>query len=371
MKGKIGAVIMAISLLAGGCTWNESNYVSITPHLDQQTPARQEIIRATNYAELCTALTDLVDSAATSGIISVAEYSVGKSQQDMERAVAYVCGEFPMGAYAVEHINYETGTRGGLAAFAVTISYRHTPAEMKKIRSTSGAEGVRSAIYAALNQLDTALVIQINHFEETDFQQLVEDYALQNPNVVMEVPQVSVGFYPDSGTSRMAEFTFTYTTSRDALRGMRSEVQSLFDAAKIYVSEDASDHEKSTQLYSFLVERYDYKLDTSITPAYSLLRHGVGDSRAFAMVYGAMCRSVGLDCRMVGGTRDGVSWFWNVLQEDDTYYHVDLVHSMENGHFLQLADEEMAGYVWDYSAVPPCGIPVSTEPDYPPNIFMY
>ena len=44
------------------------------------------------------------------------------------------------------------------------------------------------------------------------------------------------------------------------------------------------------------MERYDYRIETSITPAYSLLRHGVGDSRAFAVVYAAMCQQAGLEC---------------------------------------------------------------------------
>ena len=111
--------------------------------------------------------------------------------------------------------------------------------------------------------------------------------------------------------------------------------------------------EKYAQLSSFLTERFDYQYDTSITPSYSLLCHGVGDSRAFAVVYAAMCQRSGLDCQVVSGTRAGDAWFWNIICDDGIYYHVDLI---QNSGFRKLSDQEMAGYVWDYSAYPACGV---------------
>ena len=96
--------------------------------------------------------------------------------------------------------------------------------------------------------------------------------------------------------------------------------------------------------------RFDYKLDPSITPAYSLLRYGVGDSRAFATVYAAMCRRVGLECQVVAGTKAGEPWFWNIVCDDGLHFHVDLLR----GNYRGMLDGEMGGYVWDYSGYPAC-----------------
>ena len=104
--------------------------------------------------------------------------------------------------------------------------------------------------------------------------------------------------------------------------------------------------------FGFLTERFDYKMDTSITPSYSLLYHGVGDSRAFAEVYAAMCRQAGLECMIVTGTRDGAPWTWNMVRDGGEYYHVDLLRN--SGNFREYTDMEMTGYVWDYSAYPSC-----------------
>ena len=135
---------------------------------------------------------------------------------------------------------------------------------------------------------------------------------------------------------------------------MQSQVQPVFDSASLYVSGEGEDYQKFSQLYAFLMERFDYKFDTSITPAYSLLRHGVGDCRAFATVYAAMCRSAGLECITVTGTRSGEPWTWNIILDDGCYYHVDLVRSNLAGQFRELTDSEMRTYVWDYSEYPEC-----------------
>ena len=190
-------------------------------------------------------------------------------------------------------------------------------------------------------------------YEQMDFGQIVRDYAMDHPQNVMETPQVTSEVY-GIGQTRVVELTFAYQTSRDSLRTMQSQVQPVFDSAVLYVSGEGSQSQKYSQLYAFLMERFDYTVETSITPAYSLLRHGVGDSRAFATVYAAMCRAAGLDCIVVTGTRSGDPWVWNIICQDDVYYHVDLLRCNENGRFRRLLDEDMAGYVWDYSAYPRC-----------------
>ena len=191
--------------------------------------------------------------------------------------------------------------------------------------------------------------------------QIVQDYASTHPQDVMETPQVTEEVY-GIGHSRVLELTFSYQSGRDALRSMQSQVKPVFDSAVLYVSGEGAQGQKFSQLYAFLMERFDYKIETSITPAYSLLRHGVGDSRAFATVYAAMCRDAGLECIVVTGTRSGEPRTWNMICEDGFYWHVDLLRCNEDGRFLKALDADMEGYVWDYSAYPSCdNAPVEDE----------
>lgn len=363
MKRKLTALLLAMCLFLTGCGWLDGSYVSVTPHREQRQETMEEVISAADQQELIAALKDMVSTGTESGVINVAEYPQKSVEIGMDLAVAYIRRSDPVGAYAVEDISYELGTNSGLPAIAVTVSYRHSSMEIRMIRRLADMDAAKEAVGQILESYEASAVLLVEHYHQTDFSQLVQDYAESHPDKVMETPQVSAGIY-GNGKARVVALTFTYQTSRDSLRQMQSQVQPVFNAAALYVSGDGAEKQKFSQLYAFLMERFDYTLETSITPAYSLLRHGVGDSRAFATVYAAMCRGAGLECITVTGTRDGEPWTWNIILDDGHYFHVDLLRCNESGVFRESTDGEMHGYVWDYSAYPECPeiyVPVPEE----------
>lgn len=363
MKGRIICLAVVFSLLLGGCSWMGGSYVSVTPHHEQLSGVQSDSLTAADYSELRSLLSELTEAGAESAVIYVPEYDRADVEQDMENAVHYITDILPLGAYAIDKVEYEIGTSAGQPAISVGISYLHGRSELRRIRQAEDMEAAETMIMEALVDCDDSVVIHVRNYSEVDLVQLVADYAAQNPDVVMEIPDVAIGLYPEQGTRRVLELKFTYQTSRDTLRSMQTQVKRVFASAALYINQNDAEEQKYTQLYTFLTERFDYKYETSITPSYSLLCHGVGDARTFAMVYSAMCRSAGLDCRMVSGTRSGEAWYWNLVCVEGAYYHVDLVESRAAGQFTGLSDEEMSGYVWDYSAYPAAGVQeMTTEP---------
>ena len=360
-------LLAIVSLLFSGCaSLFDGSYVSVTPHKEQNTQTDTGSIHVKNYDELCMALANMAQNGTESGILYVSHYDQSKVDGDMEKAVKRTLEKDPVAAYAVEEINWELGTNSGQSAVAVTISYVHDRTEIRKIRQAENLKAAESIIAEALQDCQTGVVLYLQNYFKTDFVQLVEDYADRYPQYVMETPQVIVNLYPDKGTARVVELKFSYQTSRESLRAMQNQVRPVFTSASLYVSGDAEDREKFSQLYSFLMERYDYQPETSITPAYSLLRHGVGDAKAFAVIYAAMCREAGLECLTISGTRWGESWYWNMIEDDGKYYHVDLLRCSQEELFLERTDEEMEGYVWDYSAFPKSELRVEpTDPIVP------
>jgi transglutaminase/protease-like cytokinesis protein 3 len=256
----------------------------------------------------------------------------------------------PLGAYALDSITYNIGTGGGQPAISVNISYIHGRSEIRKIRNVADTTAAAEQISRVLDQCSEGVVMLVENYTPVDLVQLVEDYVQQNPDTVMEQPQVAVGIYPDFGERRVVELKFAYQTSRESLRTMQSQVQRVFSSAELYLPSDSEDSQKYALLYSFLMERSDYQFETSITPAYSLLIHGVGDGDAFASVYAAMCRNAGITCEVISGTCNGEPRIWNLIQSGETYRHVDLLSCYTMGRFQSFSDEEMTGYVWDYSA---------------------
>ena len=350
MRKRLIPLLVLLCLLLGGCDWMSGSYLSITPHQEQNYGVQSKDRTASNYLQLRTVLEEMVDSGMENAVINVAGYRQDLLDEGIVNAVMYASERYPRGAWAVDEITYEIGAGGGQPAISVNISYIHGRSEIRKIKNADSMEKARNTIVAALEDCSDSVVILVKDYYAMDFVQIVEDYMAENPNIVMEMPQVAVGVYPDAGSNRILEVKFTYETSRESLRQMQQEVRRIFASAQLYINSDATEEQKFNQLYTFLLERFDYDIQTSITPAYSLLSHGVGDCEAFATVYAAMCRQAGLDCQVISGTHEGESWHWNLIREGDAYYHVDLLRCNEEGMFYSRASADMYGYVWDYSA---------------------
>lgn len=361
MKRMTVALAVALCLLLAGCSWLDGSYVSVTPHRVQTSTDRNESLSASDYSQLQEVVETLVFSGTETAVINIFDYDIPTLEQNLSTLCHHIQKVYPIGAYAVENISCEVGTNGGKAAVAVKIQYRHSRIELRKIQSIARMEDAVGLVEKALRNYESVLTLKVDQYAYLDFATLVQDYARQHPEIVMEVPKVTSEIY-GRGLVRVVEITFTYQNSRETLKNMQQQVQPVFDSAVLYVRGEAADEQKFSQLFSFLMERFDYTLETSTTPAYSLLRHGVGDSRAFAEVYAAMCRKAGLQCMTVTGTRNAQPWTWNIILSDGVYYHVDLMRCSIQGEFRPMADHEMHGYVWDYSAYPVCE-PGEAEPE--------
>jgi hypothetical protein len=337
---------LALAVLLSGCSWMDGSYVSVTPHEVAQSQTGEGITgTVSNYAELRSALVRMVDEGSTEALFTLKAYPRDVAQKDVDRAVEYVTKIYPIGSYAVESIDTEVGT----GALSVDITYSHTAQELAGIRTVRGMDGAEKAIAEALDECADKLVLQISGFRDVDYNEIVAACAQRNPDRVMETPRVTFQDWPDRGEERVVELLFFYQTDRETLRAMREQVQPVFSSAALYVTGQASERTKFSQLHAFLMERFDYRYQSSRTPAYSLLCEGVGDSRAFAQVYAAMCSRIGLEAASISGTRDGEKHHWNLVRIDGVWYHLDLLSSSQ---FRPMTEEELTGYEWDRDSIP-------------------
>ena len=349
MKKIIIPVLLLAFLLSGCSSVMDGEYHSVKPHASDGAKLSDDVVTVADYIQLRDALVEMVATGKQQSTIYITGFSLEDVDQYMHTAIMHVCQSTAIGAYAVEEINYDSGTKGGAAAIAVEVTYLHGRSEILRIKKAADIDKARNYIETALRNCDSSVVIQVDDYVGMDVEQVVQQYVNANPHLCMELPQVAAAVYPKQGEQRVIEVFFTYQNSRTDLQVMQNMVSPIFSAAELYVmsSEDAS--QKYEQLYAFLMERFDYKLESSITPVYSLLRYGVGDSKAFAMVYSIMCQNADLECRVVSGTKDGEAYCWNLITVEDTDYHVDLLASSEAGEFTMMVQDEMSGYVWDYS----------------------
>ena len=349
---KLTVLLILAALILSGCSWMDGQYHSVKPHDSENSQQMNNAVVVSGYNELRDALVELVVTGRTERTFYTVGISEEQIDQYMNTAIMHMFQNCAVGAYAVEKVDFEYGTSGGTPAIAVDVSYLHGRQEILRIKNALNMDGVKNLLEEAVKDCAGAVVMRVSHYEDLDVEQYIQDFVSQNPHLCMEQPVVTATTYPNRGEERVVEVLFTYQSSRESLRSMQDMVSPIFSAAKLYVQDSEDVHQKYEQLYAFLMERFDYKIETSNTPAYSLLRYGVGDSKAFAMVYSVMCRNADLECQVVPGTRNGESWYWNYILVDDTYYHVDLLASSVDGAFSTVRSDQMDGYVWDYSAFP-------------------
>lgn len=362
------ALLLTICLLLSGCsTLVGGEHIWTQAHSIPKFPGTSQNIAAADYGQLYEALVNMVAAGTAQATISVERYDRETIEADTQTAIAAVLRQDPIAAYAVEHIDYTLGTSGGETVLALDIRYLRDQAQIKKIVHVEDTQAAREQIQAALVACETGIVLLMQRYEQRDMAQMVEDYALEYPELVMETPQVTVNVYPEEGKSRVVELKFSYQTSRDTLKNMQSQVENLFKSAQFFTSGYRTDRRRFMRLYTWLMETNEYTIQTSITPTYSLLLYGTGDSRAFATVFSALCRRMELECITVSGTKNGESWCWNLIRINDDYYHLDLLQCSKDGGFAIYTDGQMEGYVWDYNAYPASPDPEPTEPTQPPT----
>ena len=352
--GRIAIILLCLCLCCGLCgcdLWMQGSYAHVTPHKMPETSDDGERIEVSSYQTLYQALCEIVEKGATGATVYYPNENVVTVKNYMESAVRQVCTVNPIGNYAVEKITYEVGTKGGVQAVAVQIAYDRSLSDIRYINRVAEVEEGVAIMYDALEKCKPSATFLLENYTQTDFAQLVKNYVDENPDVCMEMPQVTVTTYPQEGSQRVIEVLFDYENSRDDLRAMQQTVAAAFESATLSVTESAENAEKCVQLYRYLVLHYNSEgLHTSITPAYSLLHYGIGDSKAYATVYAAMCNKVGVDCSVVIGTKDGKPHYWNAVKAGESYLFVDFLQCARQGTFSLQTREQMKNYVWDYSA---------------------
>lgn len=355
MRIRVLALCLVLCMLLSGCgSWMDGSYSSANLHQSSQNQTGVSTLTVSTYEDLRQTLVDLVESGTESLLFNVEHMEPETIDANTDKAIGYILESNPIAAYAVESIEYEQGTSGGLPALSVTVHYNQNVAALRTMKQADDMTDAQDYISSALEQCETKLVMRVDNYRTADFEEYVRKYMENNPQTVMELPNLTVNTFPETGIHRVVEITFTYQTSREDLKMMQNRVRPLFTSAELYVAGNNTAYEQYALLYAFLMERHDYQFETSITPFYSLLVHGVGNSKAFAVVYAAMCRRAELECMVVSGTRNGESWFWNIVCVDGVYHHLDLLAGGEESAFTLLGDDEMDGYVWDYSSYPEC-----------------
>ena len=355
-RGRLLAVLTAASLLLTGCSaLLERDYTSVTPH--NAAPAIEgdpSILRADSYQELVNALIYLISSGMEAGTIRL--YTDAENVEPfLSGACLEVVQEDPLGAYCVEFIKYSVDPVVTFFQAQVDITYRRTREQTASIVQATGTTAIRGELESALASFASERVLRISYFEEDEdfIQDLVRQAYYRTPACALGMPDVSVFIYPDSGLQRIVEILLDYPLEPTDLSERRDKVEQTLDLL-VPDLEDLTGQPLALAAAQSLTEMGTCDPQGGVT-AYDLFHSGSASAEGFSLALAALYQRLDQPCQVAQGEREGEAHFWNVIQTEEGWRHLDLsMEPRDDGPLYTDAQLLELGYAWNTDFLPPC-----------------
>lgn len=356
MKKTMIALFLAGTMLLTGCAGLlEREYVSVTPHnAAPVTDGDPSILKADNYQELVNALLYFITLGMQQGTVRL--YTDWDNvEQQLEKACLEVVQEDPLGAYSVEFIKYAVNPLVPYTEAKVQITYRRSREQVAAIASVTGTTAIRSELKEALAAFAPECVLRISYFDQDEafIRSLARQAYYDSPMSALDIPDLEVSIYPDVGRQRIVELSMTYHLDEDTLRQRRDQLgQAVADMSRSIPFSGSDTYLKSAA--QVLQSKIQYLSDGGTT-AWDAVTTKKADSEGMALAFSALCQQLHLPCRVVQGTRNDDTHFWNVVSTSSGWRHLDLTRP----EYALLLDTQAAdlGYSWNHGSIPKCVSP--------------
>ena len=366
MKKRVLSILLLLALMlsASACaSVFEAEYSYSAPYSDNVEEEEQASgTEVKNYTQLKNVLSTLVNTLSTQAELRFSNYD-GSVSEDMAAACYEVKTQTPMGAYAVESLDYELSRIVSYYTAEVTVEYKRSREEVAQVVTINGISSLEGYLQRAVCSYERELTLKIysSTVNEEYIGDVVSGVPLSEPLMVTSAPQTLVTAYPSEGINRIYEIVLDYGMDDETIRErsalLTEQVQLL--CAPLEEESPGLLALQCARVISGLCQVLPSGPEVDST-AYGALVEHASDSLGMALAYMAMCRQLGLECLTVRGslgTLGAESHYWNLLCLDGAYYHVDVSRMREAGeeNVFLLSDEQAWGtYMWSYEDYPDC-----------------
>lgn len=353
-------IVLSGSLLLTGCSsMLQRSYSSVTPHSAAPTvESDQFTIRVESYQDLVNALLYFVTQGREQGTIRLYNYPYDV-EKDMEAACTEVLTEDPLGAYAVDDIDYSIAPIVSCYEASISLRYRRTIEQITAITPTVGITATRNALRKALSSFREETALKVSYFEgdETDFRALLKEAYFSAPETALGMPKADISLYPENGLHRIVEVRLQFPIPVSSLQRQSVLVLRMRDQLLKDLPDRHGDAMLLT-LYDTLVSNVRYDPNASAS-AYDALSNGTANSQGLALTMALLCHKLEIPCLIVSGSRNNLPHYWNIVSTQEGYRHLDLSFPPEDGESPLLSDQTMydSGFRWDTVAFPQCAPP--------------
>lgn len=370
----ISAILCVFFVCLCGCTSIlETERTLVTPHEDMNLSVPDDLAltpEVSDYTELLDVSRGLLIRGQTSGRVIVHEY-----YGDLETDVAVVKNDLlfrdALGSYALSDVIIVVTPIVSYTDIQIELFYRRSTEQISSIITISTERYLRMELLSMMSDYreSAAILTSLNNITEESVLNYLSELYYDNPLEVVMLPITSIEVYPpeiSQSRERLIELNFAYSQPRSVLTAFSGWIKS----AARDVAESASGENDAEILLSLCkalseLSAYDsalgslseYSTQNIKATAYGALQNGSAIGEGYAMAFKALCGSLNLPCYVVLGERDGLSYAWNIVSYDGSYYHIDPALCDEigmSGGFFKNDSDMSERYTWNRTKYPIC-----------------
>lgn len=354
MKRGLLALALASAMALTGCSaMLERSYVSSTTHLDYSVAEDSSILRVETYQGLVNALLYFVNQHASTGTLRLYNYT-GDVEADLESACNEVTTEDPLGVFSVRSMNYDSTRILTYYEVDVRITYSRSAQVVSSIQTVSGLSGLRSELTRAISSRQSQSLSRVSYFsgDEEMVKALFWQAYYGIPRLVLSPPQISVSFYPSTGSQRIVEVNLTWPDGQTGLEDYAKAV----DAAVEQLLDTTSSETYTVEQLVALVAQQAVTSSTGSLTALDALSGKPASDQGLLLGLEAVLQGADMEANMVVGSLRGNPTTWLIVSTPQGYRHL-LAQSLHPGQPLTLyTDQQLTalGYTWPTALYPAC-----------------
>lgn len=355
------ALIFGLLLALSGCAaMLNREYSFSTPHTEYPVSDKSAVLQAENYQGLVNAILYFVTEHKDTGIVHLT-YAQDEARMDSDLAAACreICEEDPLGAYAVEDIQYTSQRMTAYYEVTASISYAHSEEEVSAIAPVAGSSAIRQTVSAAMIAFADKCVFRVSYFtgDVLSLRQLVRQTWLDTP-LALAGPKANITLYPNSGTSRIVEITLIWPQDAAALAAQSQRLEQR--ALELLEQANLSPENLTPEVLLDILKGAAVYDPEGEGTAYAVLVDGNGNALGFVQALRLLYQLTDLEATVVEGSLDGGKQFWLIVNTPDGYRHLD--PTLSQPIYATDNDFTEAGYTWDMNRYPAC-VEYTPSPD--------
>jgi len=380
----LAAVIVCCVIASTGCSalLEGGTYVMTTHIAPPLATPSNEVVTATDYNGIVSAVNELILARKEHGEIEIYEYYVDevsdlttKLSDDLVQIRDYFATQSAIGCYALDDIDISLVQIVTYYKITVDLSFRRSKAQINSIVTVSTSRYLSSVLLDRLSEVTEENIIQtsISSITAESIQAEIERLYYDNPLLVVMIPIVAITQYPPpdengvSPSTRIFEIAFEYeqasailknclvvlrgTTGELARRATGSSDAEIIQSLVTTLCDVVSIDEVFSSLATYSRQKY-------AATAYGALQGTPANSEGYAMAFKALCDELSVTCVVVTGSRFEKRHVWNIVTIEGKSYHIDTLQCDDDGFdlFFMKSDADFAaeGYVWEVTAYPAC-----------------